>query len=203
MNDMCGDPYGTQNRPKVKEYLELVEVRVLKPLSSEAVQQSCSTTLLLVFATVDALGKLIHPLANASAGERFRHFLGFLGTEYEKRSKELWKLRNALVHNVINVESYLSSTDLEGWIHLQMIGGSGLIYVNSRLASRDLAEAFGRVKALLTRDKDVAKRATDRLEWVENVQQNVGGQPIPTPPPPVQFIQAKRIKGASRRLTTG
>ncbi len=53
------DPYDTENRSKVGEYLDLVEARVLKPLASEAVQQSCSTTLLLVFATVDALGKLI------------------------------------------------------------------------------------------------------------------------------------------------
>jgi hypothetical protein len=193
----CIDPYDDQNRSKVGEYLELVEDRVLKPLASDAVQQSCSTTLLLVFATVDALGKLIHPSATAGPGKRFRHFLGFLGTEYKERSKELWDLRNALVHNVINVESYLSSTELEGWVHLQRIGGSGLIYVNSHLASRDLAEAFGRVKMLLETNKYEAQRATDRLEWVENTQQGVGSEPVPTPPPPVKFIQAQ-CTGARR-----
>ena len=52
-----------------------------------------------------------------------------MGTPYERRSRELWKLRNALVHNAINVESYLSSAELEGWVHLQRIGGGRLIYV--------------------------------------------------------------------------
>lgn len=192
MSGKSVDPYDTQKRSKVGEYLNLLETRVLKPLASTAVQESCSTTLLLVFATVDALGKLVHPNANVGPGQRFKYFLRFLGPDYKKRSKELWKLRNALVHNVINVESYLSWTELEGWVHLQRIGGSGLIYVNSRLASRDLKEAFGRMKKLLETHKDAAQRATDRLEWVENTPQGVGGEPVPTPPPPVQFVQTRR-----------
>jgi hypothetical protein len=191
MNGMSVDPCDTQHRSKVGAYLDLVEVRVLKPLASEAVQQSCSVTLLLVFATVDALGKLMHPSAEARPGERFEHFLDLLGAEYRRRAGKLWKLRNALVHNVINVASYLSSTDMEGWVHLQSIGGNGLIYVNSRLASRDLAEAFGRVKELLLTDAEVAQRATDRLEWVENTQRAVGSGPVPTPPPQVQFVQTQ------------
>jgi hypothetical protein len=97
------DRYDTESRSKVAEYLDLVETRVLRPLSSDAVQNSCSTTLLLVFATIDALGKLTHPDLNAKAGPRFRKFLSFLGTGYQERSTELWKLRNALVHNVMGV----------------------------------------------------------------------------------------------------
>jgi hypothetical protein len=79
MNGTRKDPYDIENRSKLTEYLDLVEARVLRPLSSEAVQQSCSTTLLLVFATIDALGKLTHTDARAPAGVRFREFLGFLG----------------------------------------------------------------------------------------------------------------------------
>ncbi len=180
MNGMC--------RSKVAEYLNLVEARVLSPLRSEAVQRSCSTTLLLVFATIDALGKLLHPDSDARPGERFKYFLRFLGTEYEERRNELWKLRTALVHNAINVESYLSSTEREGWAHLQMIGGSGLIYVDTGLTSRDLVEAFWRVKEMLATDSATAQRAAARLKWVENILQHVGKGPFPTPPPPVQFV---------------
>ena len=68
MNDTCNDPFDTENRSKVSEYLDLVDVRVLTALSCEAVQRSCSTTLLLVFATVDALGKLTHASAKANPG---------------------------------------------------------------------------------------------------------------------------------------
>jgi len=188
MSPPSKDLYDTENRSKVAEYLDLVEARVLRPLSSDAVKNSCSTTLLLVFATIDALGKLIHPDPNAKAGPRFRKFLNFLGTEYQERSKELWKLRNALVHNVINVESYLSSTELEGWAHLQRIGGSGLIYLNTDLVSRDLVQAYGRVKKLLETDAEAAQRASDRLKWVEDTQQAVGDDPLPTQPPQVIFV---------------
>jgi hypothetical protein len=190
MSDECRAPCNAHNRSKVAKYLDLVEARVLKPLASEAVQRSCSTTLLLVFATIDALGKLIHPNAQARPGERFTYFLSFVGTAYKKRHRELWKLRNALVHNVINVEAYLSSTEREGWAHLEMIGGSGLIYVNTGLASRDLVEAYREVKARLETDKVVAQRAADRLKLVENTQQGVGKGPFPTPPAPVEFVHA-------------
>ncbi len=191
MNGECVNSTRPENRSKVDEYLSLVETRVLKALFSNAVQQSCSTTLLLAFATVDALGKLTNPQAKAGVGERFRYFLGFMGVGYKERAEELWKLRNALVHNVINVESYLSSTDIEGWAHLQTVGGSGLIYVNTSLLSSDLKEAFGRVKSLLATDTGAAQRAAERLEWVDNMPQGVGGAPIPTPPPQIQFVFAR------------
>lgn len=185
------DPYDTENRSKVAEYLDLVESRVLRPLSCDAVQRSCSTTLLLVFAAIDALGKLTDEDGKASVRVRFQDFLGFMGVEYKERSTELWKLRNALVHNAINVESYLSSTELAGWAHLKRIGGSGLIYLNTGLASRDLVEAFGRVKTLLATDKRAAQRAADRLEWVEDTQQAVGAESLPTQPPQIQFVHAR------------
>jgi hypothetical protein len=191
MNSTGEHPFDTDNRSPVDEYLNVVETRVLTALSSEAVQQSCSTTLLLIFAAFDALGKLTHPEASAGPGLRFRHFLSFVGKDYEARSKELWKLRNALIHNVINVESYLSSTELEGWAHLQMIGGSGLIYVNSRQASRDLVEAFSRVKTMIATSEDAAQRAGSRLVWVENTGHPLDDGPVPTPPPPVQFVHAR------------
>ena len=179
-----------ENKSKVDQYLDLVETRVLKALSSDAVQQSCSTTLLLAFSTVDALGKLTHPRAKAGVGERFQYFLDFMGTGYGERAEELWKLRNALVHSVINVEWYLSSTDIEGWAHVQTLGGSCLIYVNTGLLSSDLKEAFGRVKTLLATDNGAAQRAAERLEWVDNTPQGVGGESIPTPPPQIRFVFA-------------
>jgi hypothetical protein len=191
MSDTCIDPHDTQNRSKVGEYLDLVEVRVLKPLANEAVQQSCSATLLLAFAAVDALGKLVHPDNQAPPGVRFEAFLSLMGPEYEERFDELWKLRNALVHNAINVEAYLSSTELEGWAHLKRIGGSGLIYVNTGLVSSDLVAAFGRLTVLLRTDEVAARRADDRLEWVEDTQEGAGGEVLPTQPPQVQFVYAR------------
>jgi len=191
MRDTIIDRHDTENRSKVGEYLDLVEARVLKPLTNEAVQQSCSATLLLAFAAVDALGKLVHADDQAPPGVRFRAFLSFMGPEYEERFEELWKLRNALVHNAINVEAYLSFTELEGWAHLKRVGGSGLIYVNTRLVSSDLVSAFGRLTVLLRTDEVAARRADNRLEWVEDTQEGAGGEVLPTQPPQVQFVYAR------------
>jgi hypothetical protein len=194
------DPYDTQNRSKVAEYPHLVEARVLKPLASEAVQQSCSATLLLAFAAVDALGKLVHPDNQAFPGMRFRAFLSFMGPEYEERFKELWNLRNAFVHNAINVEACLSSTELEGWAHLKRIGGSGFIYVNTGLVSSDLAAAFGRLTVRLRTDEATFRRADDRLKWLEDTQEGTGDEALPTQPPQVQFVYARRqVARPSRR----
>jgi len=191
MSETYINPYNTENRSKVSEYLNLVETRILKPLDFEAVQQSCSTTLLLVFATIDALGKLIDLNDRAGPKDRFRTFLSFMGAEYEECYEELWKLRKSLVHNAINVESYLSSTELQGWAHLKRIGGSGLIYVNTGLFSHDLLEAFGRLKVLLNTDEAVALRAAGRLKWVEDTQESLGEETLPTQPPQVQFVYAR------------
>ena len=205
MNTERTAAYDAENSAKLTEYLDLIAARVLKPLESDAVQKSCSTTLLLVFATVDALGGLIHPHDDAGNGERSRAFFRFMGPEYAKRFKELWRLRNALVHNAINVESYLSSTELEGWAHLKRIGGSGLIYVNTGLARRDLLEAFRRVRVLFEKDGAAANRAAGRLDWVDDTQEPVGQEPLPTQPSPVRFVYASQPRrgGASQLKRQG
>ena len=69
----------------LQAYLDLIAARVLKPLESDEVQKSCCTTLLLVFATVDALGGLIHADDEAGNKERSREFFGFMGVEYADR----------------------------------------------------------------------------------------------------------------------
>jgi hypothetical protein len=190
MNDSansCND----DGKARIDAYLDLVEARVFRALASDAVQQSCSTTLLLVFAAIDALGKLTHPNPKAPPGERFRHFLESLGARYEERSDELWNLRNALVHNLINIESYLSSVELEGWTHLESVGPEELLYVNTRTASCDLRQAFGALKIRLATSAGAAELAASRLEWLEGEVQTVGGGIAPTPPPPVQFVWAR------------
>jgi hypothetical protein len=192
MNDGPAFSRDGEKTSKLGTYLDLIAARALKPLESEVVQNSCSTTLLLVFATVDALGGLIHKNDEAGNKERSREFFRFMGVEYAERFEQLWNLRNALIHNAMNVESYLSSTEMEGWAHLKRIGGSGLIYVNTGFASRDLFGAFRRVRSLFEEDSEAATRAADRLDWVDDAQEPVGQEPLPTRPSPVRFVYASR-----------
>ena len=116
--------------------------------------------------------------------------MDFLGAKYKLRAKELWTLRNALVHNAINVESYLSSVDIEGWTHLETLGGTGLIYINTSLFTADLKSAFEQIKALFSSDGSAALSAAARLKWVDNMPRGIGNEPIPTPPPQIEFIFA-------------
>jgi len=199
---MCGGIVTSddQDTSKLAKYLELIAARVLKPLESPAVQESCCTTLMLVFAAVDALGGLIHPEEDAGNADRSREFLRrFMGVEYARRFKELWKLRNALVHNAVNVECYLSSTELQGWAHLKRIGGTGLIYVNTGFASRDLLDGFRRLTAWFATDAAAAARAAGRLEWADDTQKPVGQEPQPTQAAPFHYLYVPGRGGRDKR----
>lgn len=190
MND-SPDCLPEDDKARLETYMDLVEARIFPALASDAVQNSCSTTLLLIFAAIDALGKLSHLNDKAAPGERFREFLGSLGMRYKDHSDDLWKLRNALSHNVINVESYLSPLELEGWTHLQSVGPEGLLYVNTRQMSSDLRQAFAALRVKLATDAGAAQSAADRLEWHEVELPLDVGEVRPTPPPPVRFVWAR------------
>jgi hypothetical protein len=199
MKDLQSPPLDDEKNSKLVAYLDLIGTRVLKPLESEVVQNSCSTTLLLVFAAVDALGGLIHEKDDAGNKERSHEFFRFMGVKYAERFELLWALRNALAHNAINVESYLSSTELEGWAHLDRIGGNRLIYVDTGLVSRDLLDAFHRVRSWFEEDPVAALRAADRLDWEDNVQETLDQEPLPTLPPPVRFVYARQLRRGTKR----
>ena len=91
---------------KIEEYLKVIEERILAPIQTTEVRQSCTASLLLLFAAIDWLAKLIHPNKNAEVGERIRTFLNYMGGDYAVNKKEIYDLRNSLVHNAINVESF-------------------------------------------------------------------------------------------------
>lgn len=201
---MNGTAMSNDDREKLTEYLDLIEARILGPLQSEAVRGSCCTTLLLFFAAADALGALIEPDDQAGNGERSETFFRFMGATYEAAFSRLWRLRNALVHSAANVESYLSSTEMEGWVHLSRTGPTGLLYVNTDIAARDLVTAFRRVRRTFEQDAAMAIRAAKRLEWVEDNPAAGGSEPQPTPPPPVRFLWARSgRRRKSRRLSSG
>ncbi len=199
MNDRQSLPFDEEKISRLDAYLDLIGARVLKRLELEAVRKSCSATLLLLFAAVDALGGLIHEEDDAGNKERSRAFFRFIDAKYAERFELLWALRNALVHNAINVESYLSSTELEGWAHLDWIGRSRRIYVHTGLASRDLLDAFRRVRSKFEEDPAAALRAADRLDWEETAQEPPDQGPLPTPPPPVRFVREVKPRRSTRR----
>jgi hypothetical protein len=119
--------------------------------------------------------------------------------DYKACKKELLALRNSLVHNAINLESFLSHAEMDSNWHLREIG-AGFFYVNTMVMYKDFVDSFTRFRSEIQRDPVMMMRAADRLVWVETVDRLEGREdnPLdqkdnatPTPPPPVRFIRAK------------
>ncbi len=146
---------------------------------------------LILFAAIDGLGKLLHPKDNARYNERIPECLDYMGGDYQKHKEKLVTLRNSLVHNAINVESFFSHTEMSNDLHLKKVGTDDFIYVNTGIMYRDFIEAVKRFRSDIQNHPAMLKRAADRLEWTEVNPLEDLNIPAPSPPPPVQFIQAK------------
>ena len=185
----------SDNQMKVDEYLTIIQDRILAPIQKTEIGDFCTATLLLLFAAIDGLGKLMHPETKAGPNERIRCFLDYMGGDYSVRKKELLNLRHSLVHNAINVESFLSHTEMDANQHLKKMGSADFIYVNTMTMYRDFVDIFERFRAELQDDQIKLQSAANRLEWREDNtwnSQETSNEAVLSPPPPVEFIYAKR-----------
>jgi len=183
---------------KVDEYLRIIQERILAPIKRTEIQSSCTATLLLLFAAIDGLGKLLHPKDTAGVTFRINKFLDYMGGEYAVHKQELSKLRNSLVHNAINVESYMSNLsefEINSDLHLKKIGDADFIYVNTVIMANDFEKAFTRFKLNIQNDPVLKERADNRLKWAEvdpdDIPENSNAA-RPSPAPPVEFLRTKR-----------
>jgi len=180
----------SEERNKIDDYLNVIQIRIVEPIQKADIGRYCTATLLLLFAAIDGLGKLIHDNPKAVPSDRIRTFLDYMGDNYGKRKRELLGLRNSLVHNAINVASYMSQTEIGSDQHLKRIGSGGFIYVNTSIMYNDFVRAFKRLREEFENDEAKMSRAAQRLEWKE-VDDESQHMDYGTPPPPVQFISAK------------
>jgi hypothetical protein len=181
----------SEDQEKIDVYLNVIQERILAPIQNTEVQRSCTATLLLLFAAIDGLGKLSNPKNKAGPVKRICGFLDYMGGDYAAYKKDLLYLRHSLVHNAINVKSFLSHTEMGDDQHLNKLGAAGFVYVNTMVMYKDFASAFKRFRAEIQDDPVMMKRAADRLEWRDDNPINDPNIPTPTPPPPVRFIYAK------------
>ena len=175
---------------KILEYFKVIDWYVVDAIAKSSLKSSCIATILLIFAGIDGLGKLTHPNKNAKAGERFKFFISKLGDNYEKKKEKLWDLRNSLFHNALNVEVFLSMTELGQEHHLEEVDAPCKIYLNTNILYRDFCEAFSLEKNRIQNDEIASNQAADRLEWHYDDRLNSLNVPI-TPPPPIKFICSK------------
>ncbi len=97
-------------------------------------------------------------------------------------------MRHSLVHNAINVASYMSQTEMGSDQHLKRIGSCYFIYVNTSIMYNDFFQAFERLRDEFKNDEQLMHRAAERLEWREDEVEDQYLDIPTSPPPPVEFI---------------
>jgi len=178
-------------RNKIVEYLNVIQSRIVEPIQNSDIDRYCTATLLLLFAAIDGLGKLIHDDNRAGSNKRICAFLDYMGDNYRMRKNDLLALRHQLVHNSINVASFMSQSEMGSDQHLAPIGSAGFIYVNTNTMYQDFIRAFERLRKELENDGAKMSRAAQRLEWREADTEDQHIDIPVTYPPPVKFIWAK------------
>ena len=186
----------SQDEGKVDEYLNVIWKRILAPIEKTEVQEYCTATLLLLFAAIDGVGKLLHPKNDARPDKRILGFLDYMGDGYKVHKKQLLALRNSLAHNALNVACFLSNYEEDPdhqtfHQHLKEIGDPGFIYVNTVTMYKDFVNALQRFQTDIKDNPEMMKRAADRLEWREDIPLVRSDIPEPTHPSTVEFIYAR------------
>jgi hypothetical protein len=178
----------TEQPSKVDAYLDVIEKHVIVPIRSTNLSESCIATLLLVFASIDGLGRLTHPKIRAKVEERFELFLiTYFGGLYAKHAKQIYDLRCELVHNALNVSSFMSKTWMGEIHHLTRTSPQGYLFVSSSTLFADFCTAIEMLKGKMLTDAALRAQAEQRLKWVVDDPSSYW-RPFSTPPGPVEFV---------------
>lgn len=183
-----------QDQDKVDEYLNVIRKRILDPIEKTEVREYCTATLLLLFAAIDGMGKLLHPDYKAQVVERIRAFLEFMDGDYEVYKEQLLELRNSLVHNALSVFCFLSRVEDDPGLvskHLKVLGAPGFIYVHTVTMVADFENALQRFRTYIKDNPAMMRRAADRLEWWVDIPSVPSDIAVPSPPDRVRFIFPK------------
>ncbi len=154
---------------KIKDYINFLEERTIKPIDDTDIKESCTATLLLLFAAVDSLSKITcsdsdYKLYKKKRGNKVR-FTGFLsevmGNKYAVRSDDIYDLRNDIVHTGINTKVILyKSQDHEK--HLQLL--DKYLWINTNQFLDDFKKAIDEIKNDIDEQGQFYQNARDRLK---------------------------------------
>lgn len=171
------------------EYLKVIRRHVIAPLESTSLADSCFAAALLIFGSIDGLGKLFDPDVSAGPGQRFKSFLPRLGCNYAALKDKLWALRNSLAHNALNVASFMSKTDDAQGAHLETDGD--YIFVHTVILLADFKAALVSLEEELKTNSTLLAQFESRLSWDQITPSGWRGSDIMTTPPPgIQFVKS-------------
>jgi len=159
---------------KLKLFLDYVDDHFVATAAAEGVSASCTATCLLLFAAADALGGVYaaNPRLNS---KRFKSIIKQLG-QFSDRGKDLWELRNKLVHEANASVVYLTQ-DSEASRTVD-----GRMVIDTRQLTRDFANLLSQLKLEVKHESSKSRDAGNRLKWRGAEIREVTAT---TPPPPV------------------
>ncbi len=136
---------------KFNKFINLLKERTINAIANSEIKESCTATLLLIFAAVDSLSKITcsnseYELYKKKKGNKVR-FTGFLDkvmrNKYAVYKNNIYDLRNDIVHTGINTKVILSkSQDHEK--HLKSI--DGYLWINTNQFLDDFKVTIEQIK---------------------------------------------------------
>ena len=176
---------------KFKNFINLLEKRTINSIDNLDIKESCTATLLLLFAAVDSLSKITcsddqYDLYKKNKGGNKSRFKGFLdkvmGNEYAVCKDDIYELRNDIVHTGINTNVILSKSQ-DHKKHL-IKSSDGYLWINTNQFLDDVKKAIEQIK----NDIDVKGRfyqnAKDRIRNFNIIEvEEPHDTPSPSPGP--------------------
>ena len=136
---------------KINKFMNLLKERTIDPIEVMDIKESCTATLLLIFAAIDSLSKItcddssyeIYSSSNGNkdVGKRFKDFLTIeMDKKYSQFKGDIYALRNDIVHTGIPIRVTLSKHELNRNSHLQKKDGN--LFINTLQLLDDFKRAL-------------------------------------------------------------
>jgi hypothetical protein len=173
-----------QANKKIADFLALLEERTIGPIDANIkIKESCTATLLLIFAVIDSLSKITctddeytqfrHRTGNKV---RFTSFLeNLMGHSYARLKDRLYDLRNDIVHTGINAKVILSKE--KHAYHLEEVDGD--LWINTSQFLDDLKETVKQIRQNIEAQGTYFRNAANRLQEFNII--DVDQDPMPSP----------------------
>lgn len=152
-------------KKKFNNYTNLLEKRTINSIDNLNIKESCTATLLLLFAAVDSLSKITccdddYGLSKKDGNKR--RFKGFLDkvmrNNYAVYKDDIYKLRNNIVHTGINTKVILSKNQ----DHL-VKSTDGYLWINTNQFLDDFKIAIEQIKNDIDAKGQFYQNAKERI----------------------------------------
>lgn len=172
---------------KIYDFIDTLKGRTIHRIDNSDIKESCTATLLLIFAALDSLSKItcseqeFEAFKRRERGENRARFTGFLdkvmGDKYTKFKCEIYELRNDIVHTGINQKTILSKSSHDNR-HLEEVNGA--LWINTKQFLDDFKLAVEQICTNIQNKGAYYQNAMERINAFKIIEIDER-QDMPTP----------------------